>query len=142
MREGAVAAAPKVTRRAALGLAAAAPLAGIAALACRRAPSPPAGTVVPLAALPVGERVRVLHDEMPVELVRQPDGSVTARSLWCTHVGCEVTYRPETDEYECPCHDGRFAADGAVLGGPPTRPLRTLPTHLEADRLILPFESL
>jgi len=130
-----------VTRRAALGLAAAAPLAGIAALACRRAPPPP-GTVVPLAALPVGERVRLLHGEEPVELVRTADGSVTARSLWCTHVGCEVTFRPETGEYECPCHDGRFAADGRPLAGPPTRPLRTLPTHLEADRLILPFESL
>jgi len=132
-------AAPKLTRRAALGLAAAAPLA--AALACRRAPPPPPGTVVPLAALPVGERVRLLHGEQPVELLREADGRVTARSLWCTHVGCEVAWSEQQSAYLCPCHDGRFGADGAVLGGPPTRPLPTLAPILRDDHLILPFES-
>jgi len=113
-----------MTRRAALGLAAAAPIAAVAA--CRSEPAPPPGTVVPLAALPPGERVRVLDGEDPVEIVRHPDGTVTARSLWCTHMGCEVRWHPESSEYVCPCHDGRFDADGRPLAGPPSRPLRAV----------------
>lgn len=130
---------PRLTRREALVLAATTPLATLAA--CRSEPEPEPGTVIPLASLPVGERVRVLHGELPVELLRQADGTVTARSLWCTHMGCEIHWQPEASQYVCPCHDGRFDADGRPVAGPPTRPLRRLAPILRGDRLILPLES-
>ncbi|HET6846645.1 MAG TPA: ubiquinol-cytochrome c reductase iron-sulfur subunit [Anaerolineales bacterium] len=41
----------------------------------------------------------------------------------CTHLGCTVNWRPESQEFVCPCHDAQFSATGAVLGGPPPRPL-------------------
>lgn len=96
---------------------------------------------MPLAALPPGERVRVVHAEEPVELLRHDDGSVTARSLWCTHMGCEVHWNPESSQYVCPCHDGRFDADGRPLSGPPSRPLRTVPTERAGDRVLLPLAA-
>ena len=124
----------RLTRRAALGLAAA-PLTGLAA--CRGEPVSQ-DTVLPLASLPPGEHVRLLHGEEPIELVRGPEG-VRARSLWCTHTGCEVRWESARNVYQCVCHEGRFDADGNPILGPPTRPLREVPVRIEGDRLIIPF---
>ena len=124
------------TRRDALRLAAAAPLA--AAAACRApAASPPPGTRVALASLPEGERVRVLRGDEPIELVRSGD-AVSARSLWCTHVGCEVRWVSAHEIYSCPCHGAVFAADGRVLEGPPKAPLREIAVTRWGDEVVIP----
>lgn len=128
-------AASRLSRRAALRLAAAAPLA--AATACGPPAAAPAGLAVPLASLPDGERVRVLRDDEPIELLRQGD-TVTARSLWCTHVGCEVRWVAAHRVYRCPCHGAIFAADGRVLEGPPPAPLRDVAVERRGDRVVLP----
>lgn len=60
----------------------------------------------------------------PAILVHLPGGELRAFSQKCTHLGCVVYYEPERDELECPCHEGHFdAVTGAVLSGPPQRPL-------------------
>ncbi|HEY6073734.1 MAG TPA: ubiquinol-cytochrome c reductase iron-sulfur subunit [Anaerolineales bacterium] len=41
----------------------------------------------------------------------------------CTHLGCTVNWKQDADAYLCPCHDAKFSREGAVLGGPPPRPL-------------------
>jgi carotenoid phi-ring synthase / carotenoid chi-ring synthase len=42
----------------------------------------------------------------------------------CTHAGCPVAVLPNAaTEFTCPCHGGRFDAEGNVLGGPPDKPL-------------------
>ena len=41
----------------------------------------------------------------------------------CTHLACTVNWRAETGAFVCPCHDAQFSKAGAVLGGPPPRPL-------------------
>lgn len=92
--------------------------------------------VLPLAALPPGERVRVVHRERPVEL-RSDGTTVTARSLVCTHFGCEVAWNPDRELYVCPCHEGAFAPDGRVVAGPPPRPLPELPVRVEGSRVVL-----
>jgi Rieske Fe-S protein len=57
-------------------------------------------------------------------LVNLPGKGPVAYSDVCTHLSCAVLYRPDERQFFCPCHDGRFdAATGAVLAGPPTRPL-------------------
>lgn len=81
------------------------------------------GVKISLSELPPGRRVRVLHDTKPVEVVRDEAGNVTVRSLLCTHQGCEVRWHATTRTYDCPCHQGKFDANGKVLGGAPTRPL-------------------
>lgn len=91
---------------------------------------------VPLASLPLGERVRVRMGERPVELVRGPD-HVRARSLWCTHMGCEVAWEPAKDRYCCGCHGGEFDEDGEPVAGPPERPLRVLVTHFEGTDVVI-----
>src|SRR5512143_3222036 len=41
----------------------------------------------------------------------------------CTHLACTVNWKPEAQAFICPCHDAKFSKEGAVLGGPPPRPL-------------------
>ncbi len=54
-----------------------------------------------------------------------------AYDLICTHLGCVV--KMEGDEFHCPCHGSRFAADGSVLRGPALKALRVLPVNQKPD---------
>lgn len=60
-------------------------------------------------------------------LVRKRDGVLVALSAVCTHMGCIVQWQKDRQEFLCPCHAGRYTADGAVIAGPPPRPLPKLP---------------
>ena len=68
----------------------------------------------------------------------------------CTHLGCsfwfdpapEPRYHREPKVFHCPCHHGIFdPKTGAVLRGPPPRPLDTLETKLEGSTLFAAFEN-
>jgi cytochrome b6-f complex iron-sulfur subunit len=50
-------------------------------------------------------------------------GELHALSARCTHEGCTVEWQPAQAVVLCACHNGRFAADGRVIAGPPPRPL-------------------
>jgi len=89
-----------------------------------------------LTELPSGQRVRVLLEDLPVEVIRTADG-VTARSLWCTHMGCEVHWSEERQQYLCPCHEGVYNAQGIPIEGPPPRPLTTVPVRVEEDSVVI-----
>jgi Rieske Fe-S protein len=41
----------------------------------------------------------------------------------CTHLACTVNWSGDQRVYLCPCHDAKFSIEGAVLDGPPPRPL-------------------
>ena len=58
-----------------------------------------------------------------VYVIRGSDGSLSILSNICTHLSCRVSWKDENRDYVCPCHDGHFGKDGAVLSGPPPRPL-------------------
>lgn len=96
----------------------------------------PGVTRVALADLPLGQRVRIVHRGDPVELLRSSEG-VRARSLLCTHQGCEVAWREPVNAYVCRCHEGRYDANGKPILGPPTRPLRTLTIERSGDFVVL-----
>ena len=68
-------------------------------------------------------------------VVRKEDGSVRVFSDICTHLGCLVTWHPETKDYISPCHDGHFDIDGFVTKGPPPRPLDEFETKIEDGNL-------
>jgi cytochrome b6-f complex iron-sulfur subunit len=122
-------------------LAAATALVGLTlpALRCSGDPEPPLSpgqVAVPLADLREGERRIVVVGENPVEVQRTGD-AVTARLLRCTHMGCVVRWRPEAEVYVCPCHDGRFDAEGRVLSGPPPRPLLAVLAAIRNGRVVV-----
>lgn len=57
-------------------------------------------------------------------------GEFRALSAVCTHLGCNVRWRPEDSRFACPCHAGLYDANGDVISGPPPRPLRQLETRV------------
>lgn len=60
----------------------------------------------------------------PAVLLHLPEGGFVAYDRRCTHLLCPVLWDKTMDHLVCPCHDGHFnARTGAVLYGPPRRPL-------------------
>lgn len=57
---------------------------------------------------------------------RHEDGTVTALSATCTHIGCIVSFNDAEQTWDCPCHGSRFGLDGRVLNGPATRDLEAV----------------
>lgn len=63
--------------------------------------------------------------------------TVAALSAVCPHLGCAVGWDAKQANYLCPCHDSRFAADGAKTTGPSERGLDPLPVRIIGERLEL-----
>ena len=67
-----------------------------------------------------------------VWLYTEDGESFTAFSGVCTHLGCSFGFDSAKKVYHCPCHHGLFEMkSGAVTGGPPPRPLDTIPVKVE-----------
>lgn len=65
---------------------------------------------------------------------RHPDGTVTAVSATCTHLGCIVRFNDAETAWECPCHGSRFGVDGTVIEGPANKPLAPRTVDGDAGR--------
>jgi Rieske Fe-S protein len=64
---------------------------------------------------------------VPYILIHLPNGEWRAFEQKCTHLSCAVFFQPASGRIECPCHHGAFdARSGAVIEGPPPRPLPAL----------------
>ena len=94
----------------------------------------------------VGDRLRTkpgLNDVRPgegaviklngrdVAAYRTEDGTVSAVSARCTHMGCIVGFNPAERTWDCPCHGSRYDTDGRVIEGPATRRLRRVDIEAE-----------
>jgi len=103
-----------------------------------RAPAYPLRRVATLGEVPVGG-VRLFSYPSaadPCILIRTASGELAAYSQKCTHLSCAVFYVHAKSRFECPCHQGFFAAqDGRVLAGPPQRPLPRIRLAQRGDEL-------
>lgn len=73
----------------------------------------------------------------PCILIRPDDQTYVAYSQKCTHLSCAVYYAREKNRLECPCHEGYFSVrTGAVLQGPPPRPLPRVILERRGDNLV------
>jgi Rieske Fe-S protein len=61
---------------------------------------------------------------------------LTVFSSTCTHLSCNVIWREEAKVFECPCHAGRYDANGQPIAGPPTTPLPVLEHKVEDGKLL------
>ena len=73
---------------------------------------------------------------------RTKEDEVIAISAGCTHLGCIVTWDEEQKIFKCPCHDGRYDADGIVISGPPPAPLKRHKTKIEDGKILLSTETI
>ncbi len=56
-------------------------------------------------------------------------------SRTCSHLGCLVRWNESQEAFLCPCHGAVFDKDGAVVAGPPPKPLQKLEVKVEAGVL-------
>ncbi len=78
----------------------------------------------------------VLASGRPVIVVRTDEG-FAAVSAVCTHLGCIVKWKKARRQFFCPCHGGRFALDGRVLGGPAPDPLAVAEVDEQPDKVVV-----
>jgi Rieske Fe-S protein len=77
------------------------------------------------------------NEEVAVFVTTENGVDFVAMSNVCTHLGCRVRWVPDQDGFFCPCHNGVFDAEGAVVSGPPPRPLDRFETKVEDGRLFV-----
>jgi menaquinol-cytochrome c reductase iron-sulfur subunit len=70
-------------------------------------------------------------------VVRKKENEVRVFSDICTHLGCRVSWHPDTQHYVSPCHDGHVDIVGNVLSGPPPRPLDEFRTKIVDGNLFV-----
>jgi Rieske Fe-S protein len=105
----------------------------------RRAPVYPAQAVAAPDEVAVGGVKLFTYPtaEDPCILVSTGADAYVAYSQKCTHLSCAVYYAKDQNRLECPCHQGYFSiADGAVLQGPPQRPLPRVLLETKDGRLV------
>ena len=60
----------------------------------------------------------------------------------CTHLGCGYGFDAEKKTFFCPCHHGAFdIKTGAVLAGPPPRPLDELKVEIRDSAIFVNFKK-
>jgi Rieske Fe-S protein len=72
-----------------------------------------------------------------VFLVWDGHTTVHALSATCTHLGCQVRWDGRAARFRCPCHGGVFDTQGAVVEGPPPRPLDRVEIRIEAGTVLV-----
>ena len=81
------------------------------------------------------------RDAKSVWVVRHSEDSFTVFNGRCVHLGCAYSWQEGQQEFACPCHGGRYALDGKVIGGPPPRPLDTLRWRVEGGNLVVEYQD-
>lgn len=63
--------------------------------------------------------------------VLRDNGGVLALRLVCPHLGCTPAFDQAKQQFLCPCHGSRFAADGRLLQGPAQSGLPAVAAHVD-----------
>lgn len=71
---------------------------------------------------PGGGRVVTRHGRL-IAIYHDPSGSLFRLSPVCTHAGCIVHWNQAERTWDCPCHGGRYSAQGQRFAGPPVEDL-------------------
>ena len=73
----------------------------------------------------------------PALLIRTEDGAYRAFSAKCTHLNCTVQYRGDLKQIWCACHAGFYDLNGAVVAGPPPRPLEAFTVNVSGGDIVV-----
>ncbi len=71
---------------------------------------------------------------------RDEAGNLHTLRPYCTHLGCELNWNPDTLTWDCPCHGSRFSPDGVPLDTPATSHLSTCCLHTGRNAAQAPNE--
>jgi rieske iron-sulfur protein len=87
--------------------------------------------------------VRLDPAELSEQTAEHAGDGVVAYSAFCTHQGCPVSmWEPKNNSLLCSCHASQFdpREAGAVVGGPASRRLATLPVKIEDSKVVVAGE--
>jgi cytochrome b6-f complex iron-sulfur subunit len=70
------------------------------------------------------------HEGRGAFLMRDGGGDIYVLSQKCAHQGCDVDWKPDPAQFQCPCHAGVYSVTGARVSGAPIRGLATLSTRI------------
>ncbi|MBB6328277.1 cytochrome b6-f complex iron-sulfur subunit [Algoriphagus iocasae] len=70
-------------------------------------------------------------------LVSKVGGTFVALTSVCTHSGCDTNWSFTNSTYNCSCHGSKFDAQGNVVSGPATNPLKVYSTEVNGDVLTI-----
>ena len=82
------------------------------------------------------------HKDRPAVLIHLASGDFAAYDAFCTHLGCQIHFDQEPikgweskkDNLFCACHGAVFdPSNGAVLAGPPPRPMPKIKLEIESN---------
>lgn len=68
---------------------------------------------------------------------KKADNTTHALKGVCTHMECNIMYKPEDRKFYCPCHQGWFDEDGKNIAGPPPKPLEFFDYFIEGEKLVV-----
>jgi len=69
--------------------------------------------------------------------LKREDGTMAAFRGVCTHMECNVAYRPEEKKFYCACHQGWFNDLGVNIEGPPPKPLENFEILETGEKIII-----
>ncbi|MBI5630717.1 MAG: Rieske (2Fe-2S) protein [Elusimicrobia bacterium] len=80
----------------------------------------------------------VVNEKRSSAWIATADGKeFTAFDPRCTHLGCPYRWDQARGQFLCPCHDAVFSGEGAVVSGPPPRPLDRYSVKIAGGRLLI-----
>lgn len=79
-----------------------------------------------LASLAPGEAMLADWENKKVALYKDENGKVHALDPVCPHAKCIVAWNSAEKSWDCPCHGGRYAPNGALLTGPARKGLEQI----------------
>ncbi|MDR3686432.1 MAG: Rieske 2Fe-2S domain-containing protein [Coriobacteriia bacterium] len=77
--------------------------------------------VAKLADLQVGKPVATDYGDDVLWVIKTSPTQVAVLNQACPHVGCKLSFNPNTKHFDCPCHASHFAMDGKRIDGPAPR---------------------
>jgi len=72
---------------------------------------------------PLGQPWDGMADRMGVYVRKQSADQFLVFAMNCAHLGCPVTWFPQSGLFMCPCHGGVYYENGERAAGPPPRGL-------------------
>lgn len=88
-------------------------------------------------ALPEGTGENFQFGSIPGIVTHTTDGFHAFNAI-CTHLGCTVQFRKDMGKIWCACHGGTYdPATGAVLAGPPPKPLAKLAVAVKDGKIVV-----
>lgn len=78
--------------------------------------------------------------QRPVYVTKDEQGQVVVLSAICPHLGCQVTWSGDKQQFFCPCHGSLFSPDGTRISGPTPRGMDCLATSVQDGQLKVRYQ--